>query len=258
MDEQQRSCIICLDTPQEKNPLHLLSCGCKTAWFHTSCADTWLSHIPLVDYPPACPTCKRYVILKIKYSFQFKAGLNQKYLWFTLSLFPVEILLALSFCLQLKNIYVTPFYIPIQSIFMLTIPYIIRSKYDINFFLHNYRFKVLVQFFILLYYMLRYRYSYYIFVDQIINTIILFNFVHFLSLFLIHVKNRFSAEYEYMDLYLPYVKGYEFEYVNTLFFKNVTTAVGDGVICSTKSITSSTETNKPILRRSNRIRGSSL
>lgn len=260
MNEQQRSCIICLDSPQEKNPLHLLSCGCKTAWFHNSCADTWLSHIPLADYPPACPTCKRYVLLKIKYSFHFKDGLNQKYLWFTLSLFPVEFLLALSFCVQLGTISQTPFYIPIQSIFLMTIPYLIRSKHDMNFFLHNYRFKVLCESLILLYYMLRYKYSYYLLVDQIINTMITFNFVHFLSIFLIHVHNRWSSQYEYMDLYFPYVKGYEFEYVDSLFFNHIATITAGDIINNgaAKSVTISAETNKSILRRSARIRGSSL
>ncbi len=243
MNEPQ-TCLICLDSPQDKNPLHLLSCGCKTAWFHSTCADMWLSHIPLADYPPECPTCKRYVMLKIKYSFQFKDGINQKYLWFTLSLFPAELLFALNLFFQIHSENNYALYIPCQSICLFTIPFIIRSKHNMNFFLHNYRFKVFFEVLIILFNVLKNKSNSYLFVDNYVTMIVLLNFAHFICLFLLHVNDRWNGSYEYMDLYLPYVKGYEFEYVET----SLTTP---------KSVTSSTETNKPILRRSSRIRNRS-
>lgn len=249
---EQRNCIICLDVPQEKNPLHLLSCGCKAAWFHNSCAETWLSHIPLEDYPPTCPTCKRYVILKIKYSFQYNDGLNQKYLWWTLSLFPAEFFLTSSLYVHLTSSQYYPFYIPLQSILLFTIPFLIRSKKDFNFFLHNYRIKVLLQSFILIFYMIKNKELYFQLLDQPINVMIFFNFIHLISIFILQLNERRTSYYEYMDLYLPYVKGYDFEFVDTLLFNNVTATcrtIGDIIQSgATKSITSSTEANKSSLR----------
>ncbi len=69
-------CCICLAEPREKNPLFLISCGCKGAWFHTECENNW---IDWGGNPLLCPVCRRIRLVKKYYGFHWSIGEIQHY-----------------------------------------------------------------------------------------------------------------------------------------------------------------------------------
>ena len=157
--EQDRSCLICLEGARKDDPISLLTCGCKTSWFHKGCEELWLTHIEhtLTQYNnPKCPTCKREVGIQAKYAYFFPRGTNQKYLYNTLLLIGSECFLS---------IYLTIFYakeawlIPTQSVCIVLLPVLFRTDKDLLFGLHNVRIKSLLQVVYMLYYIILYAKS---------------------------------------------------------------------------------------------------
>ena len=121
------TCLICLDPAKRKIPLYLLDCGCKISYFHLPCEREWINH---QEYPYNCPACRRLVPMKTNYSFSIYAGADQLYLWHTIGLLVLEGLIS---C-------ILEFYImPLISLSILTIPFIVRSRHNLNFFIWHLR-----------------------------------------------------------------------------------------------------------------------
>jgi hypothetical protein len=113
----------------KKNPLYLIGCGCKVAWFHKECQDKWVYHSQ-ADIPLSCPTCRQLVPLTYIYSFSYEVGLPQKALWITSFLFFIESTL---------NLYYTKYTMIVQSSTMLFFPFIFSSTRNWEYFLLSYR-----------------------------------------------------------------------------------------------------------------------
>ena len=127
------TCCICLEPPLKKNPLYLIGCGCKIAWFHKECQDKWLSHSQ-ADIPLSCPTCRQVVPLTYNYSFSYHTGPPQQALWFTSLLFTIE---------SLVNLYYTQYTMIAQSSTMILFPFMLSSTRNWEFFLLSYRLRLL-------------------------------------------------------------------------------------------------------------------
>jgi hypothetical protein len=134
MDTQYKSCVICLDSPKDNDPLYLLACGCKTSWFHELCKNNWLSHQQ--SYILHCPTCRRFVPMKTNYSFHWKAGPEQTYLVNTLILYFGEVFFSIS--LQYSGVSYA-FTIPLESTLILCLPFMFYTEKDIFFYLNHIR-----------------------------------------------------------------------------------------------------------------------
>jgi hypothetical protein len=141
------SCCICLEPPEPSNPLFLLSCGCKISWFHKSCEEKWLAHMPttliwqIQENPIKCPTCRQDVPLKYNYCFSPYAGEEQYRLWIS------GLLLLIDF---LTTVYYNKPFLFIQSTCISLFPLIIRSKKDLPFFLLSYRIRFMIDYMLLL------------------------------------------------------------------------------------------------------------
>ena len=135
-------CCICLSPPSENSPLYLLDCGCKVGWFHQACEYEWLSHIPLADFSPRCPACRRPPKMKTNYSFSPFAGKPQKELWFTLFYTSVES--SCSFFLLVKGIS-WAWILPVQSLGICLIPFLKHSDSDLILYLKLIRAKYSLQ-----------------------------------------------------------------------------------------------------------------
>ena len=124
MDRESIRCCICLDIANVES-IKLIGCGCQSAWFHQSCENNWISSI---ESPYKCPTCRRYVPLRTNYSFSPYAGPDQTFLWYTASYMILEFLICLHYNTLILSL---------QSLGILTIPYVIYSNNFLNYFLYN-------------------------------------------------------------------------------------------------------------------------
>lgn len=151
--DHNRTCIICLDSPIQGNPLLLLSCGCKVAWFHQSCEIQWMERLNVYEGMLHCPVCKRIPRMKTNFSFTRTAGPAQDFLHQVLYLFGGEITLSIILILQ-SGFYAA--YLPFQSYCIFMMPFLIPSKYDLICFLQHIRLRYLLNFmYILLSYIAR-------------------------------------------------------------------------------------------------------
>lgn len=129
-------CCICLEPPLKKNPLYLIGCGCKAAWFHKECQDKWLSHSQ-ANIPLICPTCRRPVPLTYNYSFSYDTGLPQKALMMTSFIFLIE---------SMMNLYYTQYTMITQSSTIVFFPFIFSSTHNWEYFLLSYRMLLLSEY----------------------------------------------------------------------------------------------------------------
>lgn len=154
--EHDRTCIICLESPFQGNPLLLLSCGCKVAWFHRACELQWMERLNVYEGMLHCPVCKRTPRMKTNFSFTRTAGPAQEFLHQILWLFGTEI--GVSMLLILNGGYYA-ISLPVQTYCILTIPFLIPSKHDLICFLQHIRLRFLLNFiYILLSYLATQKY----------------------------------------------------------------------------------------------------
>jgi hypothetical protein len=164
------TCCICLEPPLKKNPLYLIGCGCKLAWFHKECQDKWITHSQ-ADIPLNCPTCRQVVPLTYNYGFSYYTGPPQKALWLTSFIFFIE---------SMMNLYYTQYTMITQSSIILFFPFILSSSYNWEYFLLCYRIKLLSE------------YMYYI-----ITPITLYNINHIIyyrNLFILYLLFQYFAD----------------------------------------------------------------
>jgi hypothetical protein len=217
MGDEERTCIICLDAPQQSKPLYLLHCGCRTAWFHETCETIWMEHLEPQDFPPKCPTCRREIQFRFKYSFSYSEGVNQRYMWWIVSLFCCELFMCSVF--SIDHFLHQAWYLPAQSVCIVALPFLIPSKHDVLYFLHQLRYRYLVfsaSWFIHVY---KYRQLISLYPDNTINLLILLGVAHVLCLFLQQVKNLYSHEHYRMDPCIAFASGYHFMHRETLHFR---------------------------------------
>jgi hypothetical protein len=120
----------------KKNPLYLIGCGCKIAWFHKECQDKWLSHSQ-ADIPLSCPTCRQVVPLTYTYSFSYDTGMPQKALCLSSLVFFIE---------SLVNVYNSRYTIIVQSSTIILFPFILSSTRNWEYFLLSYRMLLLSEY----------------------------------------------------------------------------------------------------------------
>lgn len=130
-------CCICLAEPKEKNPLFLIACGCKGAWFHTDCENNW---IDWGGNPLLCPVCRRIPNIQKEYSFHWSVGDIQQYYWRCIGISGIEICLytyeactGLNYALAIPSVAVLLLLLPF--VFATNKPY---SYYMFNINLHNF------------------------------------------------------------------------------------------------------------------------
>ena len=138
MAEGLPSCVICLEEPEEGNPLFLLACGCRVAWFHRSCEYAWVSQQHI--FPYQCPTCRRITPMITNYSFSYWAGEDQKYLVHTLAACGAY---TLYFTICSFTQYTHLYSLGLQEIAILTLPFILPSWNDLSYYLFHIRFHLL-------------------------------------------------------------------------------------------------------------------
>ena len=121
------SCCICLDSPLKKDPLKLISCGCKGAWFHKECELLFMTSIDK-DITPICPVCRRDIPIQTCYNFSHTS------VWLMVGVSIIEIPIGIHFntCIIL-----------IQGSILLAYPFIVPFSKDILFFIHHYTLQVL-------------------------------------------------------------------------------------------------------------------
>jgi hypothetical protein len=119
------TCCICLESPSRKDPTYLLACGCSQSWFHATCEGSWLNSLHLYE-KTYCPTCRREVPFQTIYSFARESGPEQRLLQNMGIVFLIETALYAS-----KGLY----HSPLTLVFVWGIPFIIRSKYDIHYYM---------------------------------------------------------------------------------------------------------------------------
>ena len=129
-------CCICLEPAVKRNPLYLIGCGCKLAWFHKECQDKWVYHTQ-ANIPLSCPTCRQVVPLTYNYSFSYHTGIPQKALWLTSIIFFIE---------SMMNLYYTQYTMIVQSSTMLFFPFIFSSTRNWEYFLLSYRMVLLSEY----------------------------------------------------------------------------------------------------------------
>jgi hypothetical protein len=122
-------CCICLEPALKRNPLYLIGCGCKLAWFHKECQDNWVTYSQ-ANIPLICPTCRQAVPLTYNYSFSYDTGIPQKALCLTSIVFFIE---------SMMNLYYTQYTMIVQSSTMLCFPFIFSSTRNWEYFLLSYR-----------------------------------------------------------------------------------------------------------------------
>ena len=190
-------CCICFDTPSPDEPIYRIGCGCKIAWFHLSCETKWLSNN---EYPYSCPTCRRYVPLRNNYSFSFFAGPDQKFLWFSLTIFSFEVVFAL--CKRMPII-------PLQGLAILATPHILYSNRYQSHFLIQTLIHVYMNCVIFYYWEPVHSYE----LSKMIGTIQVF-----LLYSLHYIKYRLGF-YVYVHPLIPYVISREVIHIETLVAK---------------------------------------
>lgn len=216
MNDEERTCIICLESPLENQPLQLLTCGCRTSWFHPSCEKTWIQHIHPIDFPPKCPTCRREVDFMFQYSFRFQDGLNQKYLWWTSSIFGIEVCIASV--LSLDGFH-TGWILPAQTMLIVSIPFFIQSRHDLLYFLHHLRyryFSLTVSWLIHLY---KFQKLLFVYPDTTVNLLVFFGALHVLCLLIQEIGNYCSHDHYRIDPFISFVVGYDLLHKEVLPFR---------------------------------------
>jgi hypothetical protein len=241
MGEEERTCIICLDSPQQGNPLFLLHCGCRTAWFHEACETNWIEHIQPVDFPPKCPTCRRNIQFCLKHSFVYQNGVNQRYFWWICSLFLCELFMCSVFSF---DGYHQAWYLPSQSILIVSLPLIVQSQHDILYFLHHLRYRYLAFSLSWFIHVFKYKKLLSLYPDDTLNLLILIGFVHVIGLVLQEVHNYYSHDHYRIDPFISFVTGYTLIHSETLHFRQSPPIPLKG--------------NKLPSRRSSRIRNQSI
>ena len=126
------SCCICLDPPQLDNSLHLISCGCQGAWFHTQCQNLWLFNQHTI---PNCPICRREIPFQLTYDFSHPILRLIKFLYiFELFLYYD----SLTPILQGTAVLAFPFVVPCSRDFVVfATHYSVHSILDMFFFTQN-------------------------------------------------------------------------------------------------------------------------
>jgi hypothetical protein len=219
MNDEERTCLICLEGPLEENPIHLLQCGCRTSWFHSSCETTWIQHLQLENLPsecPTCPTCRRDIEIRFQYSFFFQNGTNQKYFWWVMSLIGADIFMA--FVLSLNGYY-QAFYLPSHSFFILAIPYISPSRYNLLYFLHHVRCRYLVFAGSWFVHVFKYKNMYALYPDNTLNVLLFLSSLHIITLVCQEIHNYFSYDHYRIDPNGSFITGYMCVHSQTLFFR---------------------------------------
>lgn len=217
MGEEERTCIICLDSPQQGNSLFLLHCGCRTAWFHESCETSWMEHLQLVDFPPKCPTCRRDIQFRLKYSFAYRDGINQRYMWWIASLFCCELLMCIMF--SIEHSLHQAWYLPTQSILIISLPLVLPSKNDVLYFLHQLRYRYLVFSMGWVFHVLKYKKLLSLYPDNTLNILILLGFLHIIGLVLQEVYSCYSHDHYRIEPFIAFTTGYNFIHREVLHFR---------------------------------------
>ncbi len=216
MNDSERTCVICLEAPIEKNPLYLLTCGCNTSWFHESCELLWMAHKDSIEVPK-CPTCRRDVQFCYTYSFDYRVGINQKYLWWCCSLIGLDLFMCSIFTYEGIP---QALYLPSQSLFILLLPHIIKSRHDLLYFLHHVRYRYIVFAFSWVIHVFKYKHAMSLYPDMTINLLVFLGFLHTIGLLCQEVHNYFSSDFYYVDPHIHFVTGYNLVHKDVLHFKN--------------------------------------
>ena len=216
---EEERCIICLDAPLQENPLLLLACGCKTAWFHRSCQISWMIH---VSYPLKCPTCKRLVPMHLHYAYHPSFGQAQHKLRMIFLLGAAESLLAMTLWGQYKfqtgiDIPET-LLIPIQSILLLNLPRILHSQYDILTAINHVCYKNAFQILYLVFYHLRRGWYSHLNIPNHTIILIFLGCMHILVFGLQILESRYVRYAPPIDPLTPFLVGYDTIYVRQLDF----------------------------------------
>jgi hypothetical protein len=215
MGEEDRTCIICLDSPQQGNPLFLLHCGCRTAWFHESCETNWMEHLHTTE--PKCPTCRRDIQFHFKYSFAYQDGLNQRYLWWIASLFFCELVMCTMF--SVEHLLHQAWYLPSQSILIVSFPLILSSKNDILYYLHHLRYRYLVFLMSWFIHVFKYKKLLSLYPDNTLNLLIFSGFLHIIGLVLQEIHNYCSHDHYRIQPFIAFITGYTFIHCDVLHFR---------------------------------------
>jgi hypothetical protein len=241
---EERTCLICLDGPQEENPIYLLSCGCKISWFHRSCQMNWMSHLHS-QYPLRCPTCKREVPMHLHYAFDPSFGLQQRKLRMITFLGAAESFLAISLWSQYyfeTNLQLPEtLLIPIQSLLLLYLPLMIHSEYDtITAMKHVYYKNGIQVIYLVFYYFRRGFYNIYSLPNHI-TFLVFIGFLHTLIFGAQILESRYARRIQPINPLTPFLIGGDTIYAD--------------VLTVVKTTTDSTKVNTTSVRRSTRLAG---
>jgi hypothetical protein len=215
--------------------LYLLTCGCQIAWFHQTCELTWINHIQAEDFPPRCPTCRRRAEFRLHYSLWWSDGINQKYFWWSLFLIGLDTFVAGLFAY--KKGLTQAFYLPLQSSFILVLPFVSKSRHDLLYFLHHVRYHYLVFALSWVYHVFKYKQYKHLYEDSTVNLLIFAGFIHIVTLVLQEIRNYWSYDHYHMNPLTPFVIGYTFLHKDVLHFRK-----------SSPSALESTKTSLPLRR----------
>jgi hypothetical protein len=224
MEEEviERTCLICLDGPQPENPLRLLKCGCKTAWFHRSCQMSWIEHNPLSHLPITCPTCKRPVQIQLHYEFHPSFGEAQRQLRNCSMLVAAESFLAI--CLWFQYTMGTGMdlpevlLIPCQSIILFYLPNLLHSEYDIMTTMKHVYYKNAIQVLYILFYHFRLRFSSPLMIPAHSFFLVFMGMLHISGQAGMILYSRYTNQTLIRDPFLPLAVSYDTVYVDTLYF----------------------------------------
>ena len=137
MGAHEEACCICLEHPSKGNPIYLLACGCRSAWFHQECQNKWVSSYETRLVSFVCPTCRRHVPVETTYCISYYAGPDQQALWHSGAAILCEALIACG----IWKAHILPF----QSASLLFIPYILPSTQLYPFYITHLRLKYSLQ-----------------------------------------------------------------------------------------------------------------
>lgn len=220
-NSHERTCVICLDGPLKDDPLHLIACGCKTAWFHRACQMRWMTNTPVAIQQLKCPTCKRSVPMQYQYAYHASFGEAQQRLQRIFFLISAECLLALSLWGQYK--YSTghdlpeTLFIPAHSLLLLHMPNMLHSQYDILNAMKYVICKNGLQVVYLCMYMYRHTGLHPIFtIPNHVQMLIVIGFLHLFAFGIRIAESRFGRRVPLVDPLGPFVIGYDTLYVDTL------------------------------------------
>lgn len=201
---QLEVCCICLD---DTLPIQRFACGCKAAWFHSSCCSQWIDS---TSSPYSCPVCRRYIPMTTNYSFSYQAGDSQKHLWHCLVVYLTEVILCTIATLQgIELVWI----FPVQSAAILLCPFILSSNNTYDYFLFHSTFLISVK-------------GVYILLIHSADTLlpgILFlrtlSYIHLIVLYSLHFiqyQNRFYI-YNVVDPFEPYAISRDILIAETLY-----------------------------------------